>query len=408
MSLDGEFAPLRSLAAKTLASIASAPLALRTTEDTIHSLNALLDRIEADSASDSSIIRSDEAIEHQLGVLVHLCLVSLTKLCDAIEQSSDPEAAPINVEELQHELSLRYNDLASFMGRAFGDTKSMESEEDGSKDQEKSILDAVDRILTDESKRSQETSTIISENKNDHTAVWKHLLVKLKSSGFKSSDMERHKTSIFDRIHETLHLHHAESKGAVQSPRANGMDILNTELPQPVNAQSPKMAFKQHILRQTAARNSNYRPPAASTIYDSEDDDVASVTSEASTLLGPVDGRVPHDNYVLRPPTSPRPVSRTSATAPEPRSPRMTVQVPDEKIVDFSTHPRTPHSKTWSNLSAPSQNRSMPRNHGAAMPRPTSPRERDQRYYPVQQRPSNLRNISMSGEYDYDTLSTLR
>ena len=392
MSLDGDLASLRALAAKTRANIQSAPLGWRRTEDTIQSLNTLLDRIETDSKSNTSIIQSDEAVKQQLGVLVKQCLVSITKLCDAIEQSSKPQARALdNVEQFRLELSVRYNDLVEFVNEAgCGEMKSMDDGVDGSKDQETLILEAVDKILTDESNKTQERSTMISEHKDDHTAVWKHLLAKLKLSGFKSADVERHKESVFHKLHETLHLHHAASDGAVQSPRVNKLHVRDAELVQPINTQAPAMSFKDHLQTQTAARSGNYRPPAASTIYDDSDDDAISVTSEASTLLGPINERPPRENY-----------------ATQPRSPRFTVQIPDDKIVDLSSSPREPPSRAFSNMNVPFQNRSIPRNNGASMPRPTSPRERDPRYggsNTLPRSPSSLRNTSTSSQYDYDTI----
>jgi ankyrin repeat protein len=415
MSLDsgGDFAALRSLAASTLANVKSAPLRWRRTEDTIQSLISVLDIIEKDFQSDTSILKTDHVLEQRLGVFIQLCLASLTKLSDSLAKPSIPDLGEdSNVDELHRELSLRYTDLADFLNQAgLGAMAKSEAEVDGSQNQEALILEAVDKILTDGS-LPREESTIPSEHSNDHATVWKHLREKLKLSGFKLSDVERHKSTIFHKLHESLHIHRPAMHGAPGTPGGpiGGKSTINiAESAYHVDARPPLVTFRSHAERQMFNTSGNYRPPAASTIYDDSDDDARSVGSEASTLLGPVDEHRPHEHYILRPPTTSRPSSRNTRQMAEPRSPRITVDIPEEKIVDVSSSPReagrstpTMRTPTWSN-NEPIRTGQLPRN-VAAVPRPNSPRARDQRYDATPRRPTSSRSISASSKYDYDVL----
>ena len=415
MSLDsgGDFAALSSLAASTLANVKFAPLGWKRTEDIIQSLISVLDIVEKDLQSDRSTLKSDHVLEQRLGVFVHLCLVSLTKLSDSLAKPSITDSGDVDkVDELYRELSLRYTDLADFLNQAgLGDMAKSEAELDASQNQEALILEAVDKILTDGS-IPREESTIPSEQNNDHTTVWKHLREKLKLSGFKLSDVERHKSSIFHKLQESLHIHRPALHGApgtLGGPIGGKSPIDITASAYRVDARPPLVTFRSHAARQMFNTSSNYRPPAASTIYDDSDDDARSVGSEASTLLGPVDEHSQHEHYILRPPTTSSPGSRNTRHMAEPRSPRITLDLPEEKIVDVSSSPReagrstpTMRTPTWSN-NEPIRTGALPRSM-AAMPRPTSPRARDTRDDANQRRPTSSRGIAASSKYDYDVL----
>ena len=404
MSLDGDLASLGSLAAKTLLNVRSSPLEFKKSADTILSLNILLDGIEADSSSTPSILQSQDALKQPLGLLVNQCLISLTKLCNAIEQASVPDAAlPDNITELDQELSVRYTDLSEFLNRSgVGEMTRLEGEVDGSQNQEALILQAVDKILTDEN-LSKDKSTIVARQNDDHTAAFRHLLVKLKLSGFKGSDVEKHKTSILHRRHEWLHLHHAASNGVRHTPWLS-MSMLGTATRGHAPVRSPTMTFAEHLDRNNAA-NSNYRPPAASTVYDESDDDAISLGSEASTLLGPVDAHPPNDNYVLGSVTSPRPIPTTGTRrTAEPRSPFGLSSYSDEKMVAFPSSPRSAPARPWPNMTYPVQSRPPPTT-ATSIPRPNSPQVRVTRHNDLWMAPPRG---SRSSKYDYNTLHGLR
>ena len=418
MSLDsgGEFAALSALARSTRANIQSAPLGWRRTEETIQSLIAVLDIIESDLQSDTSTLKSDHGLEHRLGVFIHLCLVSLTKLSDAIDKSSILESSSSdpgdvsNVDELHRELSLRYTDLADFVNKpGLGDMAKSEAEvNESSQNQEALILEAVDKILTDGSIPREEPSSPSGHN-NDHATIWKHLREKLKVSGFKLSDVERHKSSIFHKLHDSIHTHRPVLHAASGGPIEGKSPVDTGESPYHVAARPPLATFRSHAERQMFNTNTNYRPPAASTIYDDSDDDTRSVGSEASTLLGPVDEHRSHENYILRPPATSRHSSRNTRQMAEPRSPRINIDIPDEKIVDLSSSPReaqrnTPTMRTPARSNGEAiRTAQLPRN-PASMPRPNSPRARDPRYDANQRRPTSSRGVSVSSKYDYDVL----
>lgn len=375
MSLDVDLAALRSLAELTahIPNIRSATPETKKTEETIDSLITLLERIQTDLTSDASIFKNND-LQQQLGVLISQCRVSIIKLNAALENSTGSGAdAILNVDQLQNELSVRYRDLADFADKAgLGSMARKDDAVDGSHDQEAAILEAVDKILTDEDV-SKETP------KSDHSAAWKNLLVKLKVLGFKTADVERHKTSISHRLSEALHLHHRvpssaitpldQAGGTVERPRLVIPDFTE-RIHAPVR--SPTMTYAEHLARAPPSR-SNYRPPAASTICDDSDDDAASECSDASTLLGPVDDRLREEHYVLHSPASASPLMREPTPRPRPRSPL----VPDEKILASSS--RDVHTRAWPGTNYHVPLRPPPRTTGS-MARPSSPRERDPRY----------------------------
>ena len=406
MSLDGELAALRSLLQQIPNTALSTTHELKRTEETIDSLNALLERIEKDFASESSIFKNNEALEQQLGVLITLCHVSITKLNEALGQSSNPEAdVTSNIAQLQNELLVRYSDLEDFVGKA-GIKEDMARADDGasdSHDQEALILEAVDKILTDGS-MPKETSPTTSGPTDTHNAAWRHLLVKLRLSGFQSSDVERHKTSIFHRLSESLHIHHRSTSNGATAHIEAGQQRPRVVIPESrehshAPVQPPVMSYIEHLAR-GSKNSSKYKRPTASTIADDSDDDARSVGSDASTLLGAIDDRNLSEHYTFSSPASSSPIIQGATPNAGLRSPL----VSNEKIVTSTSNPRGIPIRPAQNTTYPVLTTPPQRDKGS-MARPSSPRERDprysQQYFPA---PRHLSSVSMNAARTSDTL----
>ncbi|WPG97269.1 Hypothetical protein R9X50_00004300 [Acrodontium crateriforme] len=209
----GDFVEAGKLVKKTLDNIKSAPADFREAEKTVQSLDILLDSVQSEVNSPTSVFRRDPAQAEQFCHLIRSCEGPLAKLNVILTKfpSLGSEKAKVldrarfskkAVLEIRGEIALRYQNLSAFLDTiGLGTLGRLENKVDFIRDVQFSILEAVDRAVA-EARLKRNTASYLSDHSNDDKAVWKQLRRDLNKAGFKSSDLERHKVAICTKLKE--------------------------------------------------------------------------------------------------------------------------------------------------------------------------------------------------------------
>ncbi|KAK3717818.1 hypothetical protein LTR37_005589 [Vermiconidia calcicola] len=241
--------------------IKSAPQDFTEADETVRSLEILFDSIATEVQRPESIFKRDPELDERFGVLLRLCLSPLTKLCQILKKYGSLGSDNVKffdrlkfskreVLEIQRELALRYANLSTFLETlGLGGIGRVESKVDTIREQQDRILEAIDKFANDAALR-QETASVMTDYTNDDKAVWKQLRRDLNLAGIKSSDIEKHKMMISNKLFEL------RQSGVIELDTYDNSD----------NWSEVSITFVGH-------ERNNYKPPTVETVYEGSDDE---------------------------------------------------------------------------------------------------------------------------------------
>ena len=304
----GDVIQVTRLVKQASQNIKSAPEDFRAAEDTVRSLDLLLDSIGKEVRSETSVFKRDPAQDERFGILLRLCLAPLEKLNDLLDRFQSLGTGNVKildrlkfskrtVQDIQRELSLRYANLSAFLDNiGLGGIGRIEHKVEGLREQQNRILSAIDKVVGEAFAR-QETASVVSEYTNDDKSVWRQLRRDLNAAGFKSADLERHKMLIFNKL---IELHRSGLLDFDGTPDDNKSDSTVMFVAFDRANYSPPTLNIVHENReeeQILNATGNYKPATASTVCDDSEDE----RERSSRTLPTVDEQPPDYHDAVEP-----------------------------------------------------------------------------------------------------------
>ncbi|KAK5166238.1 uncharacterized protein LTR77_008499 [Saxophila tyrrhenica] len=243
-------------------SFKNAPSDFQEAEETVTNLDLLFASIKSEVDKPDSVFTRDPASGERFEALTRSCISSLNRLDDLLakHQSLGSDHIKVldrlrfskkDVVEIQRELQFRHATLAAFLETlGLGGVGRIENKVDGLAQQQDKIIEAIDKIALQASTRL-ETASVFSNHSSDDKAVWRQLRRDLNGAGFKSSDLERHKPLIHQKLMEL------QTSGMIEWHAPDGDDDNKSEM----------------SVTWIGRTKNNYRPPTAETVYEDSDEE---------------------------------------------------------------------------------------------------------------------------------------
>lgn len=262
----GDLIQVSKLISRAIKSVQNAPSNFSEAEQTVSNLDVLFNALKSEIQKPESVFTRDPAQGERLALLTQSCETTLKKLCDILDKypSLGGGSAKVidrlrfsrkEIQDVQRELQLRYSNLSAFLETiGIGGVGRIEYKVDSLAMQQERLLQAMDRFAN----LRVETNSILSNYSNDDKTVWKQLRRDLNSAGFKSSDLEKHKHLIYQKLVEL------QSSGMLEWHGGNGIED---------DLQSVRSMRSVGSVKFIGYTKQNYRAPYAETAAGSDDED---------------------------------------------------------------------------------------------------------------------------------------